>query len=189
MKWIIAQYFITVLTVFVVCAYPLNGIASYFHSKVKKDVIWIIGAFLSVAFFGVSISCIIFVDNSNILLWYCLSILTIVFSDIVLLNTSNKLNKIDNPKTLKEHIHNAKVEHFDDKIIKKFLYCRYFIYPIYIVLTILNQLQSLEIVTFNQNFSLYLQVNEYSLIVLFAVDEMIKFFKDSKEDVTNEIQI
>ena len=92
--------------------------------------------------------------------------------------------KNNTPQTLKEYIHNAKVEYFNDKTIKRLLKCRYLIYPIYITLTILNQLQSLQIVTFNSDFSLYLQVNEYSLIVLFAVNEMIKFFKESKRDPT-----
>ena len=183
MKWIIAQYFITMIMAFTICVYPLHGIAAYVHSKIKRDLVWIVSAFLVVAIFAISILCVIIFDETNTFVWYCLSILTIVFADIVLLNSSDNAPKSNNPKKLKEHIHNAKIEYFSDKTIKVLLKSKYLIYPIYILLTILNQLQSLEIVSFTPGFSLYLQVNEYSLIVLFATNEMIKFFKDSKRDV------
>ena len=184
MKWIIVQYFIAMIIAFTICVYPLHGIASYVHSKIKRNFVWIISAFLIFVVFAVSILCVIIFDETNTFVWYFLSVLTIVFANVVLLNSSEDKPKNNTPQTLKEYIHNAKVEYFNDKTIKRLLKCRYLIYPIYITLTILNQLQSLQIVTFNSDFSLYLQVNEYSLIVLFAVNEMIKFFKESKRDPT-----
>lgn len=187
MCWIIVQYFFMLILMITICSYPLIGIAEYFHSKIKRDIVWIIGALLMVTIMLASILSIIILDKENLLLWYVLTVLTIVFSSVTLLNASQKTTKILEPKTPKEYISNAKLEYFEDKTIKFILKLRLLIYPIYILLTMLNQLQTLRILSFSSAFSLYLQVNEYSLIILFSVNEMIKFFMTAKKGNNHEI--
>lgn len=157
--------------------YPLMGITAFFHSKIKRDIVLIIGIFIILSVIFVGLFSFIFFDEENTFLWYCLTVLTIVFSSIVLLNASNNNTKILKPKTIKDYIINEKIEYFKNKTIRILLSARFAIYPLYIILAILNQLRALNIVSFSTDFSLYLQVNEYSLIILFTVNEMINFFQ------------
>lgn len=180
MVFIVLQYFYVVILISAIYSYVGVGIASYYHSKIKKDFIFVISAIVSVSVNLMVIYLGLFFDRENKVLWYIITVGTIVFSSVVLLNDPVDNELIKNPVTLREYIFNAKIAHFQDQDIQKFLRLRGLIYPAYIVLTLANQLISIADISLPLDISFYLQANEYSLIIVFAVNETIKFFKEKR---------
>lgn len=176
---IIIQYFLMLIVVFNVATYPLVGAVDKLNSKVKKDWVYVIGAVVMAALISCGILSIIFLDKNDVVLWYGLTLFTVIISNIILLNTDINGKRIENPKTFKDYVHNARCEYFVSGFGRFLLKSRFLIYLWYILLTILNQVGELSVNIFSD--CLFLKVNEYSLIVLFAIDEMIKLFRNRKQ--------
>lgn len=180
MKLIILQLFFSLGIFFNIVIYPLiMGIFDKVNARIKKSVITSSGAICAVLLMVGAIFSITLLDKENVILWYGLTVLTVVISNIILLNTERDCKKIENPKKLKEYIHNAKCDCFEDSLGRFLIKSRFLIYLWYILLTVLNQIGELSTNIFSD--SLYLKVNEYSLILLFAIDEMVKLFKERKQ--------
>ncbi|MBQ5930222.1 MAG: hypothetical protein IIX02_05465 [Clostridia bacterium] len=176
---IIIQYFFMLIVVFNVSTYPLVGVVDKLNSKVKKDCIYVIGAVVMTVLILCGILSIIFLDKEDVILWYCLTLFTVIISNIVLLNTDINCKRVESPKTFKDYVHNAKCDYFESGFGRFLLKSRFLIYLWYILVAIFNQVGELSVNIFSD--SLYLRVNEYSLIVLFAIDEMIKLYRKRKQ--------
>lgn len=105
------------------------------------------------------------------MLWYAITIITILPSGyILLLDVDNYAKPIEHPSKLKDYICNARYETLKGKSMSVLRFCKRAIYLYYIVVMVLNQIGNLH-----DNFlsnSVYLKINEYSLIILFAIVQM-----------------
>ena len=169
---IVAQcFFLSIFMFCLVISPALNGIAEYRYSKSNKKVIYIFAIIISLALFFGILFLIPNIDKENVIGWYAITIITAVPSGyILLLDIDNYAKPIQHPSKLKEYICNARYEIFKGKSMCILRYCKVAIYLYYILVMLLNQIGKLYDNCFSD--SLYLQINEYSLIILFAIVQM-----------------
>lgn len=174
-KLVVTQcFFLYILAHYIAIAPVINGIVEKLHSKFNKKIIYIFGLIISsfILFGGLFI---ISQAYENTYFWYGITLITILSSGCIILEIDNYPNLIETPSTLEDYITNARWEIVNGKIIKLLSKFKIVIYSIYIVITILNQVGNLGDNIFSH--SMYLQLNEYSLIILFAFCEVVKIFK------------
>lgn len=153
------------------------GTANKLHSKTNKKHIYVIALVINFLLFFGGFSILTFADKDNIALWYGFTLITVVLSNYILLNTSANEQPVKNPIALRDYIYNAKCENFNGKGEQFLLKSKFVIYLWYILLMILNQIGSLSENIFSN--SLYLQMNEYSLIILFAIKQAVEEYRKS----------
>lgn len=176
---VIIQFFIMFIVCASICSYIILGVANKINSKLNKNWIYLVGVIIMLTIMTLGVLCVMFVNEKHIYVWYGLTLATIILSNIVLLNMDTELEEIENPLKLKDYLYNEKCEYFKKGFGKFLIKTRYLIYVWYIVLTILNQIGDLGTNMFSN--VLYLKVNEYSLIVLFAINEIVKILKKDRK--------
>ena len=156
----------------------INGSIEKIYAKYNKKVISVIGLLFSFSFFFGGLFLITRSDKENNIFWYLITLGTVLSSIIVFLNIETTAKQINNPSTWNDYICNARYEIVKGNFMRFSKKWRFVIYLLYIVIMVFNQIGTLDEYFFSN--SLYLQVNEYSLIILFATDEMIKQFRKRK---------
>ena len=166
------QCFLLFILAYILTITPtLNGIADYRYSKSNKGATYLIALIISLALFSVTFLLISIADKDNTLLWYAITLIAFAFSGyILLLDIDNYAKPIKHPSKLKEYICNARYEILKGKSLKVLRIGKGLIYGYYIAIMILNQIGDLYDNCLSN--SLYLKINEYSLIILFAIVQM-----------------
>ena len=177
---VVLQCFFLCICAFVLLIIPIiNGIIEKWHSKAKKNWIWIIGLVLSFSLMSLLVWSIALADKDNSIIWYIFTLVSIVITSLILFEIDNNSKHIDNPSKLKEYINNARYEIVKDGLMDSASICKILIYLYYIILMVLNQVGTLSENIFSN--SLYLKINEYSLIIFFAIEEMVKIIPEIKQ--------
>ena len=166
-------FFLYILAHYLQVAPLINGIMEKLHTKHKRNYFYIINIFLTfVVLFGGLF--IITKGYESIYFWYALTLITVILSSYAILTIDGATTPIETPSTLRDYVTNARYEIVDIKTLKILSKLKFVIYLLYIVVTILNQIGKLGDNVFSH--SMYLQLNEYSLIILFAICEAVKIF-------------